>query len=95
MFSMSRCLFKEWLYGPKNQWPEPPKQKKKEKEKKKERLIYREPLVMCKCGVQSNYGLVPSGLGIDHYCGHMVDYDEVDYFCGNNGIVFQFFCNKF
>jgi hypothetical protein len=35
---------------------------------------------MCKCGVKSNYGLDPSGLGIGHYC-HMVDYDEVGYFC--------------
>jgi hypothetical protein len=61
-----------------NQWPELPKQK--EKEKKKQRLIYRAPPVMCKCGVQSNFGLVPSGLGIGHYCGHMVDYGEVDYF---------------
>ena len=49
------CHFNECLYGPKNQWPEPPKAK----EKKKERLIYKAPLVMCECGVKSNYGLVP------------------------------------
>jgi hypothetical protein len=52
------------------------KEKEKEKEKK-EKLIYRNPPVMCECGVQSNYGLVPSSLGIGHYCGHMVDYNEV------------------
>jgi hypothetical protein len=45
-----------------------PKEKEKEKEKK-EKLIYRDPPVMCECGVQSNYGLVPSGLGIGYYCG--------------------------
>ena len=41
---MAKCHFKEWLYGPKNQWPkEPPKKK----EKKKERVIYKVPPVMC------------------------------------------------
>ena len=41
MFAFAKCYFNEWLYGPKNQWPEPPKAK----EKKKERLIYIAPLV--------------------------------------------------
>ena len=31
-------------------------------------------------------------LGIGHYCGHMVDYDDVGYFCSNHEIVFCFFC---
>jgi hypothetical protein len=31
---MEKGHFKEWLYGPKNQWPEPPKEKEKEKEKR-------------------------------------------------------------
>ena len=58
------------MYGPKNQWPkEPPKIK----QNKKEMLIYKAPPVKCECGVKSNYGLVPSELGIGHYCGHMVD----------------------
>ena len=83
-----KCPFNEWLYGPKNQWSEPPKAK----EKKKEKLIYKAPLVKCECGVKSNYGLVPLELGIGHYYGHMVDYDEVDYFCGKHEIVFYFFC---
>ena len=83
-----KCRFNEWLYGPKNQCPEPPKAK----EKKKEMLIYKAPRVKRECGVKSNYGLVPSELGIGHYCGHMVDYDEVDYFCGKHEIVFYFFC---
>ena len=49
---MSKCRFKEWLYGPKNQWPkEPPKVKGK----KKERVIYKAPLIMCECGVKSKY----------------------------------------
>ena len=55
--------FKEWLYGPKNQWLEEPRKVKK---KKKERVIYKAPAVMCEYGVKSNYGLVPSELGIDH-----------------------------
>ena len=76
------------MYGPKNKWPEePPKAKQKKK-----RLIYKAPPVKCECGVKSNYGLVPSELGIGHYCGHMIDYDEVGYFCGNHKIVFYFFC---
>ena len=40
--------------------------------KKRERVIYKTPPVMCECGVKSNYGLVPSELGIGHWCGHMV-----------------------
>ena len=86
--AMEKCCFKEWLYGPKNQWSELPKPK----EKKKERVIYKAPPVMCECGVKSNYGLVPSELGIGHYCGHMVEYDKVGYFCGKYEIVFYFFC---
>ena len=74
---MAKCRIKEWLYGSKNQWPEEPP---KVKEKKKERVIYKAP-VMCEYGVKSNYGLVPSELGIGHYCGHMIDYDEVGYWC--------------
>ena len=86
---MAKCHFKEWLYGPKNQWP---KELPKAKQKKKERLIYKAPPVKCECGVKSNYGLVSSELGIGYYCGHMVDYDEVGYFCGKHEIVFCFFC---
>jgi hypothetical protein len=37
--------------------------------KKKRRSIA--PPVMCKCGVEASYGLVHSGLGIGHFCGHM------------------------
>ena len=86
---MAKCRFKEWLYGPKNKWPEEPP---KAKQKKKEMLIYKAPPVKCECGVNSNYGLVHSELEIGHYCGHMVDYDEVGYFCSNHEIVFYFFC---
>ena len=77
MFAFAKCHFKEWLYGPKNQWTEPPK------EKEKGRVIFKAPHVMCECGVKSNYGLVPLKLGIGHYCSHMVDYDEIDYFVIN------------
>ena len=77
---MAKYRFKEWLYGPKNQQLEEPRNVK---EKKKEWVIYKAPPVMCECGVKSNYGLVPSELGIGHYCGHMVEYDEVGYFLVN------------
>ena len=76
---MAKCRFKEWLYGPKNQWPEEPSNAK---QKKKERLIYKAPPVKYEYDVKSNYGLVPSELEIGYYYGHMVDYDEVGYFCG-------------
>jgi hypothetical protein len=46
---------------------------------------------MCECGVKANYDLVPLELGIGHWCGHMVDYDEVGYCCGKYEIIF-FFC---
>jgi hypothetical protein len=36
--------------------------------------------VLCKCGIEAKYGLVPSELGVGYFCGHMVDYDEVDIF---------------
>ena len=86
---MAKCHFKEWLYGPKNQWLEEPP---KVKEKKKERVIYKAPPVMCECGVKSNCGLVPSELGICHYYGHMIEYDEVRYFSGKHKILFYLFC---
>ena len=82
-----KCHFKKWLYGSKNQWPEP----LKAKEKKKKMIITEAPPVMCECGVKANYGLVPSELGIGYWCGHMVDYDEVGYYCGKHEIIF-FFC---
>ena len=75
--------------GPKNKGPEEPS---KTKQKKKERLIYKAPPVKCGYGVKSKYGPVPSELGIYYYCGNMVDYDEVGYFCRNHEIVFYFFC---
>jgi hypothetical protein len=36
--------------------------------------------VLCKCGLEAKYGLVPSELGVGYFCGHMVDYDEVGIF---------------
>ena len=85
---MVKCRFKEWLYGPKNQWSEEPR---KVKEKKKERVICKAPPIMCECGVKSNYGLVPSEFGRGHYCGHMIDYDEVGYFVVNIKSYFVFY----
>ena len=41
---MAKYHFKEWLYGPKNKWPEEPP---KAKQKKKEMLIYKAPPVKC------------------------------------------------
>jgi hypothetical protein len=34
-------------------------------------------LVLCKCGIEAKFVLVPSKLGVGYFCGHMVDYDEV------------------
>ena len=64
----------------------------KSKTKEERKVNLKAPPVKYECGVNSNYDLVPSELGIGHYCGHMVDYDEVDYFCGKHKIVFCFFC---
>jgi hypothetical protein len=50
---------------------------------------------MCECGVKANYGLVPSELGIGHYCIHMVDYDEVGYCCEKHEIVFFSFAKSY
>ena len=58
----------------------------------RQRITIEEPPVMCECGVKANYDLVPSEHGIGHWCGHMVDYDEVGYFLGKHEIVFCFFC---
>jgi hypothetical protein len=33
--------------------------------------------VLCKCGIEAKFGLVPSELGVGYFCGHMVYYDEV------------------
>ena len=57
------------------------KHRQRLRKRRKKRVIYKAPPVMCECGVKSNYGLVPSELRIGHYCGHMVDYDEVGYWC--------------
>jgi hypothetical protein len=35
-------------------------------------------LVLCKCDIEAKYGLVSSKLGVSYFCGHMVDYDDVD-----------------
>jgi hypothetical protein len=49
--------------------------KEKEKNQWAEELKF-DP-VLCKCGIEAKYGLVPSELGVGYFCGHMVDYDEV------------------
>jgi hypothetical protein len=48
-----------------------------------------------RCGVKANYDLVPLELGIGHYCGHMVDYDEVGYCCEKHAIVFFSFAKSY
>ena len=68
-----KCDSMEWLYGPMFHWPEA-------KAKEKKRIITLAPPVLCKCGVEAHYGLVPSEHVIGHWCDHMVDYDEVGYF---------------
>jgi hypothetical protein len=82
MKSLPKCRFREWLWGPKSHWPTNAQSKEEEKAEKLRRwkLKYPEKPVLCKCGVEAKYGLVPSHLGIGYWCGHMVDYDEV-YHC--------------
>ena len=63
----------------------------KGKEKKERNGNFQSTSCHVRCGVKTNYGLVPSKLGIDHWCGHMVDYDEVGYCCEKHEIIF-FFC---
>jgi hypothetical protein len=62
------------LYGPLSHWPETEAKEKKKNEWTEE--LNFDP-VLCKCGIEAKYGLVPSELGVGYFCGHMVDYDEV------------------
>jgi hypothetical protein len=71
------------LYGPLSHWPEP-EVKGKEKNQWAEELKFDQ--VLCKCGIEAKYGLVPSELGVGYFCGHMVDYDEVG--------IYLFFCTS-
>jgi hypothetical protein len=73
---LCKCDSIEWLYGPTSHWLEA-------KAKEKERIIILALPVLCKCGVEAHYGLVRSERGTGHWCGHMVDYDEVGYFLEN------------
>jgi hypothetical protein len=69
-----KCNFREWLYGPRSNWPESEATEKKKIEWAKE--LKSDP-VLYKCGIEAKYGLVPSELGVGYFCRHMVDYDEV------------------
>jgi hypothetical protein len=55
-------------------WLEPEAKEKKKNEWVEELKF--DP-VLCKCGIEVKYGLVPSELGVSYFCGHMVDYNEV------------------
>jgi hypothetical protein len=78
-------------------WPEPEAKEKKKNEWTKELKF--DP-VLCKCGIEAKYGLVPSELDVGYFCGHMVDYDEVDiYFfvcisCNVAPVLTVFFCRR-
>jgi hypothetical protein len=50
---------------------------------------------LCECGVKANYSLVPSELGMGHYCGYMIDYDEVGYCCGKHEIILFSFAKSY
>ena len=46
---MAKCHFKEWLYGPKNKWPEEPpkaKQKKLDEHRKRAGRTVESPIVL-------------------------------------------------
>jgi hypothetical protein len=72
------------LYGPLSHWP---KLEVKEKKKNQWAKELKFDPVLCKCGIEAKYGLVPSELGVGYFCGHMVDYDEVG--------IYLFFCTSF
>ena len=55
------CDFNEWLWGRKSLWPE---EKKEEPAVQRREVIDIPDDVFCKCGVDANYGLVPSVLGV-------------------------------
>jgi hypothetical protein len=55
-------------------WPEPETKEKKNNEWVEE---LKSDLVLCKCGIEAKYGLVPFKLGVGYFCGHMIDYDKV------------------
>jgi hypothetical protein len=46
------------LHEPKSYWPEP-------EEKDDEKKEWKSDPVLCRCGVEAKYGLVPSELGVD------------------------------
>jgi hypothetical protein len=84
------------LYGPLSYWPEP-EVKEKKKNQWAEELKF-DP-VLCKCGIEAKYGLVPSEFGVGYFCGYMVDYDEVGiylFFCTSCNViaVLTIFCRR-
>jgi hypothetical protein len=52
----------------------------KYKKGKEEKIELVAPYINCRCGIAWNYGLVPSELEIDYYCGHMIGDDMVGFF---------------
>jgi hypothetical protein len=67
-------------------WPEPEVKEKRYNQWAEEEVKFDPVLVLCKCGIEAKYGLVPSELGVGYFCGHMVDYDEVG--------IYLFFCTS-
>ena len=68
-YGYPKCWWSEYLCGPKSHWPE----------KRKDVVVAQRSHVVgtCPYGVQTNYGLVHSELGVGHYYGHMVGHDVV------------------
>lgn len=74
------------MYGPLSHWPEPEVKEKRYNQWAEEEIKF-DP-VLCKCGIEAKYGLVPSKLGVGYFCGHMVDYDEVGiFFCTRCNVI--------
>jgi hypothetical protein len=63
-YKWRKCHFIEWLYGPMSHWPEP-EAKENEKNEWAEELKF-DP-VLCKCGIEAKYGLVPSKLDVGYF----------------------------
>jgi hypothetical protein len=84
------------LYGHLSHWSEA-EVKEKKKNQRAEELKF-DP-VLCKCGIEAKYGLVPFEFGVGNFYGHMVDYDEVDIyllFCTSCNVisVLTIFCRR-
>lgn len=63
--------------------------------KRPKRSIYRSSLVLCKYGDEVHWGLVSSKLEVGHWCGHMIDCDQVTMLLKNSKFNMQYILTIF